>query len=112
VIQIIGTKKSKETSKAIRFFKERGTPFQFKDLKVKELSLGELKKIASVIAVEDLLDKESQTYKKKGMQYMDFDIAEEILEDNSLLRLPIVRNQNLVTVGLDETVWKKWVLNV
>jgi arsenate reductase-like glutaredoxin family protein len=37
-IQIFGTKKSNDTRKAERFFKERGIKFQFVDLKVKAMS--------------------------------------------------------------------------
>jgi len=37
-MQIFGTKKSSDTRKAERFFKERGIKFQFVDLKVKAMS--------------------------------------------------------------------------
>ena len=37
-IQILGTKKSNDTKKAERFFKERGIKYQFVDLKEKGLS--------------------------------------------------------------------------
>ena len=40
-IQIFGTKKSSDTRKAERFFKERGIKFQSIDLKEKGLSKGE-----------------------------------------------------------------------
>ena len=40
-IQIFGTKKSSDTRKAERFFKERGIRFQSVDLKEKGLSKGE-----------------------------------------------------------------------
>ena len=110
MIQIIGTKKNRNTSKAIRFFKERGVDFQFKDLNVKELAVGELKKISSVVPPDELIDISSATYKKKGMQYMQFDSVEEILEDNSILMLPIIRDGNKVVVGDKVDIWKKWVI--
>jgi len=40
-IQIFGTKKSSDTRKAERFFKERGIRFQSVDMKEKGLSKGE-----------------------------------------------------------------------
>ena len=43
-IQIIGTKKCKETQKAERYFKERRIPFHFRDLTEKGLAKGELRK--------------------------------------------------------------------
>ena len=44
-IQIFGTKKSSDTRKAERFFKERGIKFQFVDLKEKGLSKGEFQSV-------------------------------------------------------------------
>lgn len=108
-IQIIGTKKCKETQKAERFFKERRIPFQFRDLNEKGLAKGELDNISSVIPVEELIDTESKRYKERGMQYMKFDIAEELLLDPLLIKTPIVRNGRLVTVGYKPDVWKEWI---
>lgn len=108
-IQIIGTKKCKETQKAERFFKERRIPFQFRDLTEKGLAKGELDNISSVIPVEELIDTESKRYKERGMQYMKFDIAEELLLDPMLIKTPIVRNGRLVTVGYKPDVWKEWI---
>ena len=44
-IQIFGTKKSSDTRKAERFFKERGVKFQSGDLKEKSLSKGEFQSV-------------------------------------------------------------------
>lgn len=108
-IQIIGTQKCKETRKAERFFKERRIPFHFRDLMEKELSKGELENICRVIPVEDLIDTESKRYKERGMQYMKFNIEEELLDDPLLLKTPIVRNERFVTVGYKPEVWKEWI---
>ena len=108
-IQIIGTKKCKETQKAERFFKERRIPFQFRDLNEKGLAKGELDNISSIIPVEGLIDTESKRYKERGMQYMKFDVAEELLLDPLLIKTPIVRNGRLVTVGYKPDVWKEWI---
>ena len=108
-IQIIGTKKSNNTKKAIRFFKERNIKFHFMDLNERKISEGELSNILARISVDDLLDTESPTYKKKGFAYMEYDPVEEILEDNSLMRTPVVRNGKEVAVGNALEVWKQWL---
>jgi len=107
-IQIFGTKKCNDTKKAQRFFKERNIKFHFRDLTEKGLSNGELQNISRVISLDDLLDKESKQYKKRGLQYMVFDIEEEILEDPLLLKTPIVRNGKDATIGYQPDVWKRW----
>ena len=50
-IQIYGTKKSSDTRKAERFFKERGIKFQSIDLKEKGLSKGEFNAVMQAIIV-------------------------------------------------------------
>ena len=108
-IQILGTKKCKETQKAERYFKERRIPFHFRDLTEKGLAKGELENISRVIPLNDLIDRNSKRYKDRGMQFMIFDIEEELLSDPLLLTTPIVRNNKLVTVGYQPNVWKEWI---
>jgi len=107
-IQIIGTKKSRETQKAERFFKERGIKFHFRDLAQKGLTKGELNNISVKIPVSELIDREGKEFKKRNLQYILFDEKEEILNDPLLLKTPIVRNGKLVTVGYQPEVWKEW----
>jgi arsenate reductase-like glutaredoxin family protein len=108
-IQIIGTKKCKETQKAERYFKERRIPFHFRDLAEKGLSKGELENISRVIHLDDLIDRESKNFKDRGMQFMVFDIEEVLLNDPLLLKTPIVRNEKLVTIAYKPAVWKEWI---
>ena len=107
-IQIIGTKKCKETQKAERYFKERRIPFHFRDLTEKGLAKGEVENITRVIPLDELIDRESKSFKDRGMQFMVFDIEEELLADPLLLKTPIVRNERLVTIGYKPDVWKEW----
>jgi arsenate reductase-like glutaredoxin family protein len=98
-IQLIGTKKSKQTQKVERYLKERRIAFQFVDLTERGLSAGELDRIARAAGGYDaLIDTESKAYTKRGMQYMDFDAREELSEDPALLRIPIVRGDGGVAV--------------
>ena len=54
-IQIFGTKKSSDTRKAERFFKERGIKFQFVDLKEKAMSKGEFQSVLQAVGGLDAL---------------------------------------------------------
>ena len=108
-VQILGTKKCNETRKAQRFFKERGIQIHFRDLNEKGLSKGELDNICRSVEIEELLDKESKQYKKRGMEYMVFNTEEELLEDPLLLKTPIVRFGRESSVGYKPDAWKEWV---
>ncbi len=108
-IQIFGTKNSRETQKAIRFFKERRITFQFRDLNERGISKGELENISSVIPLEELIDRQGKQFKKRNMKFMVFDIEEELLNDPLLFKTPIVRNGKLATIGYSPDAWKEWL---
>ena len=109
-IQIFGRKKSFDTKKAERFFKERRIKFQFIDLKEKALSKGELQSVKKALSLESLINKNSKDYKKLNLDKIrGAETREEILLKNpSLYVTPIVRNGKEATVGYDIETWKKW----
>ncbi len=108
-IQIFGTKKSNDTKKAERFFKERNIKFHFRNLAEKGISKGELENIKSVIPLEELIDTEGKEFKKRNLKYMVFDIETELLEDPLLFKMPIVRNGRKVTIGYEPGTWSDWL---
>ena len=108
-VQILGTKKSNDTKKAIRFFSERRIQYHFRDLSEKGLSAGELDNISRSVDIDDLIDTESPSYKKRSMSYMEYDIREELLEDSLLLKMPVVRFGRESTVGYASDVWQVWI---
>ena len=96
-IQIFGTKKNFDSKKAERYFKERGIKYQFIDMKEKGLSKGEFQ---SVCKDKDLLA--LITY------IAEEDKAEKILENQSIIKVPVVRNGKQATVGYQPEIWKSW----
>ena len=108
-IQIFGTKKCSDTRKAERFFKERRIQFHFRDLNEKGVSKGELENIKRVFDVEDLIDKNGKQFRKRNLEYITYDIEEELLDDALLFKTPVVRNGKLVTVGYEPEIWKGWM---
>lgn len=109
-IQIFGIKKSFDTQKAERYFKERKIKYQFIDLKQKEISKGELQSIKTAIGLESLIDTKSKDYEKLNMHLIrSNEIKEELLLKNvNLYRVPIVRNGKQATVGYEPSVWETW----
>ena len=111
MIQVFGTKKSSDTRKAERYFKERGIKFQFVDLKEKGLSKGEFQSVLKAVGgLEAMVD---QNCKDKDLLALIKYIAEEdkaqkVLENQVVLKQPIVRNGKQATVGYQPDVWKMW----
>lgn len=108
MIQIIGTKKCKETQKAIRAAKERKIDFQFVDLNERELSTREWDNIFAHYEADSLINKNSKYYKKKGFSYMVFDAKEELIENSDLLVTPIIRCKQKVKLGFDLETLIEW----
>lgn len=110
-IQIFGTKKSFDTKKAQRWFKERRIKFQFIDLREKEMSKGELRSVAQAVGgIDALLDPDAKDEDTLALvrhlaQSQRFD---KLLENQQLLREPIVRNGKQATVGYCPDVWGGW----
>lgn len=110
-IQIFGTKKDFDTKKAERFFKERGIKVQFIDMKEKGLSKGEFNSVCQAVGgYENLID---QNCKDKDLLALVKYIAEEhraekILENQKIIKTPIVRNGKKATVGYQPDAWKDW----
>lgn len=110
-IQIFGTKKCPETRKAERFFKERRIKAQFIDLKEKGMSKGELTSVAQAVkGLDNLLDPQCKDQDTLALvKYISADARmEKILENQQILKTPIVRNGKLATVGYCPDVWKTW----
>ena len=111
-IQIFGTKKCNETKKAERFFKERGIKYQFIDMKEKGMSKGEFTSVAQANGgFEAMLNKEAKDKDALALiKYIaDEDKLEKILENQQLIKTPIVRNAKLSTIGYQPDVWKDWL---
>lgn len=110
-IQIFGTKKSQDTKKAERFFKERGIKFQSVDISVKGLSKGELTSVIRAVgSLDALIDEKCRDQETLLLiKYLnDSDRFDKVLENQQVLRQPIVRNGQQATVGYEAEVWKKW----
>ena len=111
-IQIFGTQKSADTRKALRFFKERRVKVHFVDLKTRAASKGELTRFAQKFGVEAILDRESKRFASLGLgtaRYSEKKWLEILADEPMVLRVPLVRWQNKLTVGGAEGEWGEWV---
>jgi arsenate reductase-like glutaredoxin family protein len=97
-IILYGTKKCADTRKAERFFRERKLPFQFRDIGETPLAEGELKNLCAGRDAAALIDSGSKKYIRRGLAFMEFNPAEELLADSTLLVTPIIRLDRKVFV--------------
>ena len=111
-VQIFGRRDSRDTQKALRFFKERRVPVTFVDLAVRPLAATELRRFVERLGAEVLLDRDGRRYREHGIAYLRVEageLTERLLADQALLRLPLVRAGSLFSVGVDEPAWRTFV---
>jgi arsenate reductase len=109
IVQIFGVKNSAATRAAERFFKERRIAFQFVDLKKKPMAPGEIGRFVERFGLDQLLDSEGPAYIDSGLKYLKMPEAQllaRIEGDPKLLKLPLVRSANRLSVGDDEAGWQ------
>lgn len=110
-IQIFGTKKCFDTKKAERYFKERRVKYQLIDLREKGMSRGELASVAQAVkGLDNLLDPDAKDRQTLALvRYLtDAQKLDKVLENQQILKTPVVRNGRQATVGYRPDVWKTW----
>jgi arsenate reductase-like glutaredoxin family protein len=110
-VQIFGIRKNSETRKALRFFAERRVKTHFVDLQERAASPGELRRFAQKFGVEALMDRGSRRFADLGLaaaRLTEERWLDRLVEEPLLLRMPLVRYQQRLTVGDAEPTWREW----
>jgi arsenate reductase-like glutaredoxin family protein len=111
-VQVFGLEDSQPTRAALRFFKERRVTIHFVDLRRRPIASGELRRFVERLGAPALADTEGKAWREAGLGYLQMgegELAERLLGDVRLLRLPLVRFGSDVAAGRDEAAWKVWL---
>jgi arsenate reductase-like glutaredoxin family protein len=111
-VQIFGTRKCADTRKAQRFFSERRVRAHFVNLAERAASRGELTRFVQRFGVSALVDVESLRYTALGLRAAR--LSDErwlalLVDEPLLLRTPLVRYHQRLSVGLAESEWASWI---
>ena len=82
------------------------------DLAERAASLGELRRFAQTFGAQALLDRDSKRFEQLGLKtalYGDEKWLGKLVDEPLMLRMPLVRNQNKLTIGAAEATWKEWL---
>ena len=112
LVQVFGFVDSRPTQAALRFFKERRVDVHFVDLRKKPIAPGELRRFVERLGARACADDEGKAWKAAGLGYLrmdDAELAQRLLADPRLLRLPLVRHGNVCTAGPAATTWTSWL---
>jgi arsenate reductase-like glutaredoxin family protein len=110
-VQVFGFKDCPETRKAVRFFSERRIAVHFVDLSERPASKGELRRFAEKYGPAALIDRASPRFKALGL-HVSGDSPQRHLEraltEPRLLKTPLVRIDQRVTIGYAPDDWSAW----
>jgi arsenate reductase-like glutaredoxin family protein len=111
-VQVFGFQDCRETRKALRFFSDRRIAVHFVDLKEKPASKGELRRFADKHGAPALIDRDSPRFKALGL-HVSGDSPQRQLEralvEPRLLKTPLVRVDQRVSVGYTPNDWSAWI---
>ena len=104
-VQVFGVRKSADTRAALRFFAERRVKVHFVDLNEREPSIGELRRFAHKFGLQTLLDRDSRRFTELGRPVATL---ERLSLEPLLLRMPLVRYGQHLTLGPAPETWNAW----
>jgi arsenate reductase len=104
-VQVFGVRKSADTRAALRFFAERRIKVHFVDLNERAPSIGELRRFADKFGLQALVDRDSRRFAELGRPVATL---ERLSLEPLLLRMPLVRNQQQLTIGAAQETWNTW----
>jgi len=110
-VQVFGVRKSADTRAALRFFAERRIKVHFVDLNERAASVGELRRFAQKFGLNALVDRESRRFGELGLRsalLSEERWLEKLSLEPLLLRMPLVRNQQQLTIGAAQETWNTW----
>jgi arsenate reductase len=111
-VQIFGFNDCQDTRKARRFFAERRIPIHYVDLHERPASRGELRRFEQTLTAAALIDRESRRFRDLGL-HVRGDSPQRLLEralmEPRILKTPLVRSGNRLTIGHAPEEWSAWV---
>lgn len=111
-VQVFGFKDCQDTRKALRFFAERRVAVHFVDLAERPASRGELRRFQERFGAPALIDRGQPRFRALGL-HVSGDSPERLLAraltEPRLLRTPLVRSANRVSVGHAPEEWTAWL---
>lgn len=112
MLHVIGIKNCDTIRKTRKWLDAHEVEYEFIDLKKEPLTLDEIKELEYKVGLDVLVNKRGTTYRKLGLKDKDLSDKEmvEILEQNqSMIKRPVLVEEEAVLVGFDEEAFKNFV---
>ncbi len=111
-VQVFGFKNCQDTRKALRFFSERRLAVHFVDLDERPAARGELRRFQEKFGAAALINREHPRFRALALHVSGGSperMLERALTEPRLLRTPLVRGGNRVSLGYAPDDWTAWL---
>lgn len=112
MLEVIGIKNCDTIRKTRTWLEENDIEYDFRDVKAKPLSPGELADFVKKVGLEAIVNKRGRTWKMLGLadkNLNDNDLFEVLLEKQTMIKRPVFKYNEAVLVGFDEDAVKTFV---
>ena len=111
-VQVFGFKNCQDTRKALRFFSERRIAVHFVNLDKRAAAPGELRRFSERYGPAALIDRKGARFRDLGLRVAGDSperLLHRVLDEPRLLRTPLVRGGNRVSLGHAPDDWAAWL---
>ncbi len=114
MLHVIGIKNCDTVKKARAWLAEKEVEYEFVDLKKEPLNIDELKELEFKVGLDVLVNRRGTTYRKLGLKdknLTDEEMLNVLLENQSMIKRPVLVKDEAVLVGFDEQAFEGFVLD-
>lgn len=112
MLHVIGIKNCDTVRKTRKWLAENEVEFEFIDLKKEPLTIDEIKELEFKVGLDVLVNKRGTTYRNLGLKDKDLtkeEMKETLLENQSMIKRPVLILDEAVLVGYDEEAFKNFI---
>ncbi|MCG2588884.1 arsenate reductase family protein [Rhodohalobacter sulfatireducens] len=112
MIEVYGINNCDKIRKTKKWLSQNEIEFDFFDLKKEPLSREELEEFVYRVGLDTLVNKRGMTWRKLGLKDKDLsedELFEQLLENQSMIKRPVLINGEGILVGYDEDAFETFV---
>ena len=112
MLHVIGIPNCDKIRKTKTWLDENNIEYQFVNLKKEPLTLEEIEELTIKVGLDVLVNKRGTTYRKLGLKdknLSDNELMATLLENQSMIKRPVLVLDEAVLVGYDEVAFQNFV---
>lgn len=112
MIEVYGIKNCDKIRKTKKWLTDNEIEYEFFDLKKEPLTHEELEEFVHRVGLDTLVNKRGMTWRKLGLKdknLSDDELFEQLLEHQTMIKRPVLINEEAILVGYDEDAFEAFV---